>query len=265
MSPLATKRPLLTKASMRRSNKSCPTCLSGKSAPSDSSTLQNTIATFLQRRLVVARYATTASSTCESVAMSPHLYPPRLMLANSDRCQPVTVGAKVLCRLWPFHGFEVAPGIKHCPIYFLQNHADGFFLAKAATRAATRQQQSEVCRGTLESHLSKVSIRSGCRAGFRASKAPEDWRTPRRFAFAVRSVPRASVLECGGPPPLFPPRDESSIVSKPPRTQPDFPMRPSPATTAKAGPHLLPLCHPILTRRLTTSPKNLNLTANAGS
>jgi hypothetical protein len=37
----------------------------------------------------------------------------------------------------------------------------------------------------------------------RRPKAPEDWRTPRRSAFAERLVPRASVLDCGGPPPLF--------------------------------------------------------------
>lgn len=34
-------------------------------------------------------------------------------------------------------------------------------------------------------------------------KAPEGWRIPRRLAFAGRLVPRVSVLECGGPPPLF--------------------------------------------------------------
>ena len=28
-------------------------------------------------------------------------------------------------------------------------------------------------------------------------------RTPGRFAFVKRTVPRASVLDCGGPPPLF--------------------------------------------------------------
>ena len=35
------------------------------------------------------------------------------------------------------------------------------------------------------------------------SKAPEDWRSPRRFARNRRTAQRASVLECGGPPPLF--------------------------------------------------------------
>jgi len=34
------------------------------------------------------------------------------------------------------------------------------------------------------------------------AKAPEGWRTPRCFAFAGSFVPRASVLECAGPPAL---------------------------------------------------------------
>jgi hypothetical protein len=38
---------------------------------------------------------------------------------------------------------------------------------------------------------------------FCASKAPEDWRSPRRFANTVVAAKCASVLECGGPPPLF--------------------------------------------------------------
>jgi hypothetical protein len=38
---------------------------------------------------------------------------------------------------------------------------------------------------------------------FCASKAPENWRSPRRFANTVVAAKRASVLECGGPPPLF--------------------------------------------------------------
>jgi hypothetical protein len=40
-------------------------------------------------------------------------------------------------------------------------------------------------------------------ATFFQPKAPEGWRTPRRFAHSVVIGPRASVLECGGPPPLF--------------------------------------------------------------
>jgi hypothetical protein len=39
-------------------------------------------------------------------------------------------------------------------------------------------------------------------------KAPGDWRTPKRFAFSQVSGQRASVLECGGPPPLFPRRSQ---------------------------------------------------------
>jgi len=34
-------------------------------------------------------------------------------------------------------------------------------------------------------------------------KAPESWRSPRRSALLEAHEPRASVLECGGPPPLF--------------------------------------------------------------
>src|SRR2546426_4232991 len=37
-----------------------------------------------------------------------------------------------------------------------------------------------------------------------AAKAPEGWRTPRRFADFGCLRERASVLDCGGPPPLFP-------------------------------------------------------------
>src|ERR1035437_8539230 len=43
-----------------------------------------------------------------------------------------------------------------------------------------------------------------CQELFASPKAPEGWRSPRRSAFAERTVPRDSVLECGGPPPLFP-------------------------------------------------------------
>ena len=35
-------------------------------------------------------------------------------------------------------------------------------------------------------------------------KAPEGWSTPRRFALTMPVDFRASVLECGGPPPLWP-------------------------------------------------------------
>ena len=35
------------------------------------------------------------------------------------------------------------------------------------------------------------------------AKAPEGWRTPRRFATSGRHRERASVLDCGGPPPLL--------------------------------------------------------------
>src|SRR5450759_2034995 len=35
-------------------------------------------------------------------------------------------------------------------------------------------------------------------------QAPEDWRTPRRFAYFRNHRVARSVLDCGGPPPLFP-------------------------------------------------------------
>ncbi len=35
------------------------------------------------------------------------------------------------------------------------------------------------------------------------SKAPEAWRTPRRFAFVGAALNFRQVLDCGGPPPLF--------------------------------------------------------------
>jgi len=41
------------------------------------------------------------------------------------------------------------------------------------------------------------------RARIQNSRAPEGWRSPRRFASDGSTVQRASVLECGGPPPLF--------------------------------------------------------------
>jgi hypothetical protein len=41
------------------------------------------------------------------------------------------------------------------------------------------------------------------RARVQNPKAPEGWRSPKRFARNRRTAQRASVLECGGPPPLF--------------------------------------------------------------
>ncbi len=37
-----------------------------------------------------------------------------------------------------------------------------------------------------------------------AGQAPEDWRTPRRFTYFRNHHVAHSVLDCGGPPPLFP-------------------------------------------------------------
>src|SRR5664280_154811 len=45
---------------------------------------------------------------------------------------------------------------------------------------------------------------SGSHENLGSDKAPEDWRTPRRCASAQIPENRASVLDCGGPPPLFP-------------------------------------------------------------
>src|ERR1019366_7900007 len=42
----------------------------------------------------------------------------------------------------------------------------------------------------------------------RNPKAPEGWRSPRRFARNENRNERASVLDCGGPPPLFPASDQ---------------------------------------------------------
>ena len=44
----------------------------------------------------------------------------------------------------------------------------------------------------------------GSSGKFIQRKAPEDWRTPRRFAFYESRHVARSVLECGGPPPFFP-------------------------------------------------------------
>src|ERR1035437_7003268 len=41
-------------------------------------------------------------------------------------------------------------------------------------------------------------------ASLSACKAPGDWRTPRRFAYFRNHRVARSVLDCGGPPPLFP-------------------------------------------------------------
>ncbi len=51
-----------------------------------------------------------------------------------------------------------------------------------------------------------VKVNQGClNCGNRNSnlKAPEDWRTPKRFAQFDKRPRTRSVLDCGGPPPLF--------------------------------------------------------------
>jgi hypothetical protein len=42
------------------------------------------------------------------------------------------------------------------------------------------------------------------RSAFAHRKAPEGWRSPRRFAYFRNQRIAHGVLECGGPPPLFP-------------------------------------------------------------
>jgi hypothetical protein len=42
----------------------------------------------------------------------------------------------------------------------------------------------------------------GCAFKFKPKKSPEGWSTPRRFALAWVVDIRASVVKCGGPPPL---------------------------------------------------------------
>jgi hypothetical protein len=53
----------------------------------------------------------------------------------------------------------------------------------------------------LSNFSSKVA--SGIGVHTKNLKAPEDWRSPKRFAWNRRTAQRASVLECGGPLPLF--------------------------------------------------------------
>ena len=41
-------------------------------------------------------------------------------------------------------------------------------------------------------------------SAFAHRKAPEGWRTPKRFAYFRNHRVAHSVMDCGGPPPLFP-------------------------------------------------------------
>ena len=64
-----------------------------------------------------------------------------------------------------------------------------------ATSTPTRRRRSQGLQSG--SHGNLADVPPSC-------KAPEGWRSPRRFAdFRNHRVTR-SVLECGGPPPLFP-------------------------------------------------------------
>jgi hypothetical protein len=51
--------------------------------------------------------------------------------------------------------------------------------------------------GTQKQRGNLVDISFSC-------QAPEDWRTPRRFAYFRNHRVARSVVDCGGPPPLFP-------------------------------------------------------------
>jgi hypothetical protein len=53
--------------------------------------------------------------------------------------------------------------------------------------------------------------------------APEGWRTPRRFAFFKNHRFAHSVLDCGGPPPLFPQANQT--VPRSNVTAIDYPQR----------------------------------------
>ncbi len=57
------------------------------------------------------------------------------------------------------------------------------------------------------------------------TRAPEDWRTPRRFALFMRIEIRASVLECGGPPPLSSVLNNTSLIPFQPRGEPEPALR----------------------------------------
>ena len=62
-------------------------------------------------------------------------------------------------------------------------------------------------RAGFPSHQSRarslsVVLRFRLRFTSACPKAPEDWRTPRRFAHFARRLPTLCVVECGGPPPL---------------------------------------------------------------
>src|SRR5450759_5756068 len=65
-------------------------------------------------------------------------------------------------------------------------------------------------------------------------QAPEDWRTPRRFAYFRNHRVARSVLDCGGPPPLFP------------ETYQTVPMLTGNATASSPCPSVVPTSMPEL-------------------
>ena len=58
--------------------------------------------------------------------------------------------------------------------------------------------QFNKCRNSRSPRMSKLLLESP----FALPKAPEDWRTPGRFARSVSHWQTLVVLDCGGPPPL---------------------------------------------------------------
>jgi len=50
------------------------------------------------------------------------------------------------------------------------------------------------------------------RGNLDSDKAPEDWSTPRRCAHFKHHRAAHSVLDCGGPPPLFPASRQTAAI-----------------------------------------------------
>ncbi len=81
---------------------------------------------------------------------------------------------------------------------------DGAFSSAVAVHAASRRW------GNFSAMAEHMDIG---RLVVREDKAPEGWSTPRRFALMTSLEPRASVLECGGLPPLSAVRPKCARVN----------------------------------------------------
>ena len=91
-----------------------------------------------------------------------------------------------------------------CQASFLNRIAGISILPEPALAVAS--QFNAKARRPEGAEISRPCVSAPLRLGveFRLlPKAPEGWRTPRRFAHLVVIGQRASVLDCGGPPPLF--------------------------------------------------------------